>query len=281
MNISDLDTLKAWFPTYVAGFAGPDGSLHNTHVVKRDHTLRVAANCLAIATELQWDAGQVAAAEATGLLHDIGRFPQFQRYETLVDAASVDHGELGRKVTAQLKLLASTDPHERSAILCGICNHNKRDLPAGAGSAALTLLKIVRDADKLDIIRTLTEIIKNGGFNDHPELLLNVDPDGPVNPALLDDIARRRTGSYSHMKSLADMQLMQVSWVYDLNYAPSFRLLLSRGLLEGVGNLLPATKEIAAILKIAENHAMEKAGLTRSARADSANTGQARDKAAV
>lgn len=270
MTASELDCLKTWFTTYVISFADVDGSLHNTHLVKREHTLRVVSNCRTIANDLDWDPGQVAAAEALGLLHDVGRFPQFQQYRTLVDSTSVDHGKLGCKIVNDLALLSSSETAERNDIMCAICHHNKRDLPLEAGPGALALLKLVRDADKLDIIRTLNELLRTDGFSRYPELLLNVDQHGPANPSLIDDIASRRSGSYAKVKSLADMQLMQLSWIYDLNYAPTFRLLISRGLLDAIKERLPDADGVDGITRTAEAYAAERASLSPASPSSSA-----------
>ncbi|MEI6810415.1 MAG: HD domain-containing protein, partial [bacterium] len=220
-------------------------------------------NCVTIATDLDWETDRIAAAGVLGLLHDVGRFPQFQKYHTLVDSQSVDHGELGRKIVSDLFLLSSSGPAERSDIMCAICHHNKRDLPAGAGPGALALLKLVRDADKLDIIRTLNELLRTDGFSRYPELLLNVDQYGPANPSLIDDIACCRPGSYSKVKSLADMQLMQLSWIYDLNYPTTFHLLISRGLLAAIKQRLPDAEGVDRITVAAEKYAVKQAGLSR------------------
>ena len=165
MNTSDLHRIRHWFPSFVAGFAGPDGSIHNTHKVKQAHSTRVAGHCVAIASQLGWDSGHIAAAEALGLLHDVGRFPQFLRFGTLFDAKSIDHGELGREVVIGSGLLSASNAAERQAILCGICHHNRLLLPDCAGPEAKAFLKLVRDADKLDIIRVIGELVTTGAVS--------------------------------------------------------------------------------------------------------------------
>lgn len=258
MKSSDLDRIKRWFASYVAGFAAPDGSLHNIYLIKRDHSLRVGANCLAIAGALGWEGGRIAAAEALGLLHDVGRFPQFQRFHTLEDAKSVNHGELGRGIVSDFDLLSSSNTGERDAILCSICHHNSRELADGCGPESLAFLKLIRDADKLDIIRVVSDIIRTGNFSKHPELLLNVDPDGPASPEMIEAVTCRRSGSYKNVRSLADMNLMRLSWVYDLNYPPTFRFFAERELLEEIRGMMPATPEIHRIIETARSYVMER-----------------------
>lgn len=265
MNAPDLARIKQWLPSFVAGFASPDGSLHNTHIVKQEHSLRVASHCVAIATDLGWDPGRIASAEALGLLHDVGRFPQFHRYGTLRDGKSVDHGELGREVLAESSLLEPLDPAEREAILCGVCHHNRLNLPDCAGPEAMAFLMLIRDADKLDIIQIICELIATGSHRRHPELLLDIDIDGPVNPSLIEDLTLRRSSSYTKVHSLADTQLMHVSWIYDLNYAPSCGRFAAMGLMSEIRRTVPGSTEIGRVLAMAESELAARAASPRGA----------------
>lgn len=258
MKTSELDRIRQWFTSYVDTFAAKDGSMHNTYVIKKTHSLRVSADCRMLAEALGWTVGRVNAAEALGLLHDVGRFPQFQRFKTLEDSRSIDHGELGHEVVGHSDLLSGLGEDEASAILCGICCHNKRELATGAGREALALLKLIRDADKLDIFHIANVIIKTGGFKQYPEILLNVDVSGPPSADLMEEIASRRSGSYKHVRSLADMSLIRLSWVFDFNYLPTFHCVASRGLLTELMDLIPDTPETRKLMKMAKAHLTKK-----------------------
>ena len=258
MKTTELDRIRQWFPSYVDSFAAQDGSMHNTYFIKKTHTLRVSTDCRLLAEALGWQTGRVNAAEALGLLHDVGRFPQFQRFQTLIDSKSIDHGELGHEVVSNSDLLSGLGAGEAAAILCGICCHNRRRLETGAGREALALLKLIRDADKLDILYVVSDIMKTGSYKQYPELLLNVDPDGPPSSDLIEEISGHRSGSYAHVRSLADINLIRMAWVYDLNYLPTFQLIASRGLLSEMKNILPDIPEVRKITEEAEAYLIAK-----------------------
>ena len=55
-------------------------------------------------------------------------------------------------------------------------------------------------------------------------------PDLPrVTPSCVAELAAGRIINLNHVKVLNDFKLLQISWVYDLNFRSSYRLLLERG----------------------------------------------------
>ena len=64
---------------------------------KQEHSLRVMRISEEIAKRLNWKKEEIEIATLIGLLHDIGRFEQYQEFKTFHDSRSVDHGDLGVK----------------------------------------------------------------------------------------------------------------------------------------------------------------------------------------
>ena len=127
--------------------------------LKLDHTYRVAGLCERIARGIGLDAHEVDLAWLLGMLHDIGRFEQVLRYDTFNDAKSVSHAALGAKI-----LFADDgrgNPLVRSFVGDGsndelirnaIALHSAYQLPDGLDERTLTHCRVLRDADKLDIM---------------------------------------------------------------------------------------------------------------------------------
>ncbi|MBO6308772.1 MAG: HD domain-containing protein [Oribacterium sp.] len=129
--------------------------------LKIDHTYRVADIASRIGTSVGADPD---FSWFLGLLHDIGRFEQLTQYGTFKDADSVDHAELGADILFKDGLinnfpnLSYTDGLENARIAeTAIRLHNKLELPRNLDSETLLYCKILRDADKADIFRVLTE----------------------------------------------------------------------------------------------------------------------------
>lgn len=257
MRQEDLQLIQQRFERYQQGFVGPGGRLPPMLQLKLDHSRRVADDMRLLAGDSGWDAGGVALAAGLGLLHDIGRFEQYVRFGTFRDAQSVDHGACGARVAAAIGLLADLTLPDAAIILTAVRYHNVRVIPALpelAAPRALACLRLVRDADKLDIYRVLYEAWQSGAFREQPEILHDVDLDGPPHPAALADLQARRTVSFRNVHSLADFFLMQVSWAYDINYPAAARRLRERGCLERLAGVLPGTAPIRHCLATAGRH---------------------------
>ena len=130
---------------------------------KVEHTLRVAGNCERIAESLHMNDDDAAFAWFLGLLHDIGRFEQVRRYGTFVDSVSVDHAEFGADLLFRDGLINEFPVRELSAgrlslLETAIRLHNKLALPENMDDETRCFCNLIRDADKADIFRVVTEL---------------------------------------------------------------------------------------------------------------------------
>lgn len=247
-----IDTVRHWFDAYVAGFRRA-GELPELLELKRVHSLRVATNTQKLASALDWPTKDVELAEAVGLLHDIGRFPQYRDHQTFSDAQSVDHGDLGADILARDFPWAQVDEPTRRAMELAVRHHNTRRIPDPLPDHALPLLKVLRDGDKLDVFAVVRQWTEAGRIQ---ELFPRLPPAGPLDPTLLRCVAERRSAPYEEVQSMLDYHLIQLSWVYDLHYAPSHRELLSTGLLDWLLSRLSHQREAAPLLAAAREHVL-------------------------
>lgn len=222
-----------------------DGSiLSSPFELKHLHSLRVAENAALIAAGLGLAQEEIELARAAGLLHDTGRFPQFARYGSFKDADTVDHGLEGRRVLEEAAPFADADGRER--LLCAVQYHNRKaeDIPPGLPAAQSDLLRLVRDADKLDIMDIVLDSIDADGFKDLPGMLPNIKLSRELTPGVLDKALSGESMSSGKLSTLADFLVMLASWFYDLNYIPSRRLAAQRGILPRIRGKLPDTAGI-------------------------------------
>jgi len=98
MDRHDFSRLRQRFNSYVDTFRDVDAKLHPMMELKLQHSLRVADEAREIATDLEWAESDVVLGEAIGLFHDVGRFLQYQKYQTYYDPKSVNHGCLGFQI---------------------------------------------------------------------------------------------------------------------------------------------------------------------------------------
>jgi len=243
-----MERLRTWFESYTAGFYNGDSSV-NAHIrLKHDHSLRTEAEILGLATDLNLDEDQKAVARVAGLLHDIGRFEQFSVFRTFNDQASTDHGSLGAQILRLTGALADLDPHVQHLLFMAVHHHNKKHLPVHLSDPERMYCRLVRDADKLDILQSLIHICRTLR-QDFDGLDLEMDlPDEPCcTQAILEAVLRGEAVSYSDLRTFNDAILIQLGWVYDVNYTPTFQRIKDRRLPEQILALLPDLPDVRQI----------------------------------
>lgn len=245
MRAEEYRALQEWFENYLAGFR-ENGALHPMLELKRVHSLRVAENAALLAAMLRAGPAELRLARAAGLLHDVGRFGQFRSYGSLRDSDTVDHAAEGRRVLEAQAAGLVKDERERARLLGAVQFHNRKtsDIPAEEGRDVL--LKLLRDADKLDIMEVVLRSVTADGFRDLPEMLPHIGPGREPSPGLLAKAAGGKGLSSGELRTVADMLLLTASWFYDLNYPAAHWLAARRGLLARLRRELPGTREVGA-----------------------------------
>lgn len=242
-----LAYLEKRFHEYLEKFVLNGAGLPRPLALKAEHCRQVAAEAADMSSELDWPAHDRVVAQAAGLLHDIGRFSQYAEFGTFSDAASVDHGERGAAVLQGAEWFSDWGSEDLSAILTAVRYHNRLGVPATVRNEHLALLRLVRDADKLDILRIVLEAVARDGFRDLPSMLPHIRLEGPVSPQVIDEVSRGKCASLGGVQSLADFLLLQLSWVYDLNYPPAFRRFHDRHFVLRIMSYIDGDRRIHAL----------------------------------
>ena len=99
--------------------------------LKIKHTFRVMRLCEKLAKDLNLNDNEIYTAKLIGLLHDIGRFEQWKKYQTYRDLISIDHADFGIKILKKdnyIRKYIADDKYD-NIILKSIKYHNKYRLP--------------------------------------------------------------------------------------------------------------------------------------------------------
>ena len=183
-------------------------------------------------------------AEITALFHDVGRFEQYARYGTFYDLKSEDHATLGVKVLKENHVLDSLDSKARDLILRSISYHNRAFLPKEETEVCLFFSKLLRDADKLDIWRVVTDYYQNESQERNNALELGLRNDPEIADEVYEYLLAGKIVDVAAIKTLNDFKLLQMGWVYDLNFSRTFDLVRERCYLETIVSSLPKTEKV-------------------------------------
>jgi hypothetical protein len=245
MDQAVLAGMRAGFVQIAGEYAERLGQRREHIVLKRDHSLRVHALAAKIvARESISGPGPYLAA---ALVHDIGRFSQFERFGTYRDDESVDHGDEGADFLRRGDFLDALDPPVRECVIEAVRLHNKREIPLGLDPLTRSLCAVVRDADKLDIVRVILSRLGAAGPADGVVTLGLVDEPKAWTEAIVEIVAGGESPAYGDLRYINDFKLLLASWGPKLVHRASRRIFAQRGYLDSLFALLPRTDRFAGL----------------------------------
>ncbi len=231
--------LVQWFHQYVLKFRSDDRQCRQNMDLKYKHILKVRDVIREIAVSEGSEDHQVRLAGIAALFHDIGRFRQYADYGTFSDRKSKNHALLGLRELKKYGVLDLLEHENRFLIETAIANHNRREISGGTSGEALFYSKLLRDADKIDIWRVVTEYYENPEAETNQALQLDL-PDTPgYNEAIFRQVEQGQSIRMEDMTTLNDFKLLQAGWVFDLSFTRSFELVKKRRYIERLFAVMP------------------------------------------
>lgn len=247
MDSKQFLAIRSWFVDYVKSFFDNDAETRAVVRLKEEHTGRVCANIIRIGRSLNLKVEDLLLAETIALLHDVGRFRQYAVYHTFKDHLSENHALLGLRELERAGILSLLAPAEQAIVTKAIEYHNLRDLPAGIPERLLLFTRLIRDADKLDILSLVAADCAQQEKVPNP--LVGFDfPDTPgYSVVLVQNLLQHEPCSYAAIKNVNDRKLLHLSWIFDINFSYTLSEIARNGYIETVIRSLPDTEEIRAV----------------------------------
>lgn len=228
MNLLNLEEAKKEFIKFTENYDLTVESIKR----KQCHSLRVMELSKEIATKEGFSETEIELATLIGLLHDIARFKQYTEYQTFSDAKSFDHGDVAIDILEKDNLIRTfikTSKYD-NIIKASIKNHNKRFIEKGLTHQQNKFCKLIRDADKLDIIFLMTQ------------KFIGIEKDkmenSKLNPEIKKQFDKNETIDKSKNTSVeyADRLIQTLALIFDINYNSSFEILKREKYIEKLTN---------------------------------------------
>jgi hypothetical protein len=258
-----LESLRDWFDRYVEQFLSGDRQFCRNIEIKRDHTRRVCSEIVDLAESQGLAPGDIAFCESLALLHDVGRFEQYRRYGTFSDGQSEDHARLGIRILEDHRVLAPLDPEERDLFYRCLGYHNRLRIPEDETSRCLQFSRLLRDADKLDIWRVVTAYYSAPAEPENPVLMLGLSGSPEISDAVADAVTAGRLCDVKDLRTVADFKVLQMSWIFDLNFPLTYQRVDDREYLEKITGALPRSRRAERIYRSARYFLDAKLALSR------------------
>ncbi len=258
MTEKDLQFYRSWYKDYSNSFHSSDEEAWKNHSLKIEHTDHVCSNIVSIARDLSLGRREVMLAETVALFHDLGRFRQYAEYKTFQDRKSRNHGLLAAMTLIENNVLKHLPDEEQQLVIQTIKFHNAFAIPDTFDDYATLFLKMVRDADKLDIFRVFIEYYESSPENRASATAFGLPDTDTYSPSVISSLHNRRTASYRLLKTENDFKLLKLSWIYGLHFNYSLRIVQDNQYIKILAEKLPQTDEIRSAVAEVENYVKEK-----------------------
>lgn len=240
-EIIDPEKEKEWFENYVNSFIQPENNNDDNKNLnlKREHSLKVADNMKAIAEYLDIDNHNTKLAYIIGLFHDIGRFIQFYKHNTFSDSESVYHGNLGIEVFDKYNKFSNYPDTEQMIIRKAVYFHGLPEIGDDLNKKERLFSEMIRDADKLDIYRIVKAYYREMlDGNRNPQLELGLSDEEKISSKVIDDFYAKKIILKKDMNYLNDFKVLQIAWIFDLNFNYTKKRILDYGYIESIAETI-------------------------------------------
>lgn len=218
----NFDTCLVEFENYVKNYDLT--ILENKY--KYEHTFRVVDYAKIICENENFNDDEKYYALVACLLHDIARFEEWTKYQSW---SKIDHGNLGYEIlNTNDYILKYVDEKNKNVILDSVKYHNKMEIPDLLEPLTKKILRVVRDADKLDILNTQ--------YNPYNEksLTLNYDFDTKhdIDDEIMQNFINEKMLPFNQVKNVTEDIIYYLSYIYDINYRSSFKVIYNLNVLD-------------------------------------------------
>lgn len=230
--------IRHWHEEFVLQFHQDDHQFMNHLYMKYDHSQRVMNDVRGIAEALKLTSEVTVVAELAALFHDLGRYMELLEYTKAVKSAH-DHALLSVKILQEENALFPLPRDLAQQVYQVIRYHNVVNIPDDFSQSALLPLKILRDADKIDIWRMISAYLSTPPEKRKELIEINVPEGVSVQDSVIERLIEGAVVKSSEVRNLTELKLQYISWVYDINIPWTYQVVLKRAYVSKIIATLP------------------------------------------
>ncbi len=198
------------------------------------HSYEVEKLMEKLANMLDLDSKEIEIAKVVGLLHDVGRFEQIRKYGKCSDVlTNTDHAHESVIYLFQSGHIRDfiDDSSYDKVIEDAIENHNKYAVDKKVKGKNLFFSKMIRDMDKVDIYRVISE-----------EYKYTFDKE-EISSDVIKSFSDKKTVNNIDRKTETDGIIAQMALIFDINFKESFQILKETKYLDKYFEIITVKKD--------------------------------------
>ena len=205
------------------------------------HSYRVMDNMELLAKNMSLPQYDIYLAKCIGLLHDIGRFEQTTKYHNYNDFI-FDHGDYAEKILREDNILANfqLNKDDYEVVYKAVKYHNKFAIANNLTNREMLFAKMIRDADKLDILYAV-------GSNKMKKIFLQDDSE--ISDYLKNDFFNNKILSKREENTRSDRIIIMFGFIYDINFNITLEIIKENKYYEKIYNRLNDKEKYAPYLE--------------------------------
>ena len=213
----------------------------------RAHSLRVVTNSISLATVLLQTEDEKRIASVNALFHDLGKASLISKNIEPVNIQR-DHATVSAKIIQQMEFFQTLTEEIQAIILNSVENHNKHKLSKLDSEQQTLFARLLRDADKLDILDSSYRFFKEK-YGIQPNVTADLNNTIEISDKILKSIFSGKMAAFEDMKSMNDYKLLLLSMAFDLNFKYSFRIMSEKQYIQKIYETLPKRDQIIDVYR--------------------------------
>lgn len=216
----DTDTIRKNCEEFFELYNITKNDVYKMCQLKLIHTRAVAENCIRISRNMGLSEYDCDLAWIIGELHDFARFGQAVVTKSLDDSERFNHAKLGARILFTHHLIDEIIPdydkvceEDRIVMEKAVYHHSDFHLPDDLSERELLFCKIIREADQLDIFRTIVESGWEINYFCSREKLL----EGEISDDIAKAFFRHTLADYSKRVTPADFHMAHIALCFGLD----------------------------------------------------------------
>jgi len=236
--------IRTWYDSYVSEFSSEDQEIQINIDLIKEHAYRVVENVKELTLSINLDESNLFLLETAALLHDVGRFEQLVQNGTYADSDDLNHIQIGLNVIEQHDVLKALEEDEMKLVIDCVKMHDLSVLPKITDERSLVLVHLLRDADRIDVLRIVSEYYTHKKVHPNRHLDMELKDMPAIAKKICNAIQADRVAKREDVETVNDLKLMQMSWVFDMKQKRSFKIVSEKGYIKAIFETLPKSDSV-------------------------------------